>query len=144
MHGRPGKPLNALYLDLAFYTVLLYFVALFSIFYCVLYIYFLKFYVLSRKLSKMRFDVKKLFNMLIVILWNVFFPSPFADEPTSPSLDHEIANIPASAVISTSVQQPPPTITTVPPSPTSSAPSLRRLHSHDHGNLRLTLSSIYY
>lgn len=57
---------------------------------------------------------------------------PFIDEPTSPSIDHEIANIPASAVISTSVQQPPPTITTVPPSPTSSAPSLRRLHSHDN------------
>ncbi|XP_056375282.1 rho GTPase-activating protein 21 isoform X3 [Hyla sarda] len=57
---------------------------------------------------------------------------PFIDEPTSPSIDHEIANIPASAVISTSVQQPPPTITTVPPSPTSSAPSLRRLHSDDH------------
>ncbi|XP_073533623.1 rho GTPase-activating protein 21 isoform X4 [Phyllobates terribilis] len=57
---------------------------------------------------------------------------PFIDEPTSPSLDQEIANIPASAVISTSVQQPLPTITTVPPSPTSSEPSLRRLHSHDN------------
>ncbi|XP_072010232.1 rho GTPase-activating protein 21 isoform X5 [Engystomops pustulosus] len=65
---------------------------------------------------------------------------PFIDEPTSPSIDHEIANIPASAVISTSVQQQPPpplpTITTVPPSPTSSAPLLRRLHSHDHESAR--------
>ncbi|XP_044151194.1 LOW QUALITY PROTEIN: rho GTPase-activating protein 21 [Bufo gargarizans] len=57
---------------------------------------------------------------------------PFIDEPTSPSIDHEIANIPASAVISTSVQQPLPTILTVPPSPISTAPSLRRLHSHEH------------
>ncbi|KAG9476620.1 hypothetical protein GDO78_003250 [Eleutherodactylus coqui] len=56
---------------------------------------------------------------------------PFIDEPTSPSIDHEIAHIPASAVISTT-SVPPPTITTVPPSPTSSAPLLRRLHSHDH------------
>ncbi|CAJ0934835.1 unnamed protein product [Ranitomeya imitator] len=57
-----------------------------------------------------------------------------SDEPTSPSLDHEIANIPASAVISTSAQQPLPTITTVPPSPTASEPSLRRLHSHDNAH----------
>ncbi|KAM3929547.1 rho GTPase-activating protein 21 isoform 3-T3 [Leptodactylus fuscus] len=68
---------------------------------------------------------------------------PFIDEPSSPSIDHEIANIPASAVISTSVQQPPPpqppTITTVPPSPTSSAPSLRRLHSHDNEPIRAAL-----
>ncbi|XP_075683654.1 rho GTPase-activating protein 21 isoform X6 [Rhinoderma darwinii] len=67
---------------------------------------------------------------------------PFIDEPTSPSIDHEIANIPASAVISTSVQQPP-TITTVPPSPTSSAPSLRRLHSHDHELTRPCALEVY-
>ncbi|KAM4027707.1 rho GTPase-activating protein 21 isoform 5-T5 [Anomaloglossus baeobatrachus] len=57
---------------------------------------------------------------------------PFIDEPTSPSIDHEIANIPASAVISTSVQQPLPIITTVPPSPTTSASSLRRNLSQDN------------
>ncbi|XP_078519566.1 rho GTPase-activating protein 21 isoform X1 [Lissotriton helveticus] len=56
---------------------------------------------------------------------------PFIDEPTSPSIDHEIANIPASAVICASVLQPP-TITTVPPSPTSPVPLIRRQLSHDH------------
>ncbi|KAM9308058.1 rho GTPase-activating protein 21 [Gastrophryne carolinensis] len=60
---------------------------------------------------------------------------PFIDEPTSPSIDHEIANIPASAVISISVQ-PPPTITTVPPSPTSPAPVLCRHLSHDNESMR--------
>ncbi|XP_053569912.1 rho GTPase-activating protein 21 isoform X2 [Bombina bombina] len=60
---------------------------------------------------------------------------PFIDEPTSPSIDHEIANIPASAVISTSAAQPP-TITTVPPSPTSPVPLIRRQLSHDHEPIR--------
>lgn len=57
---------------------------------------------------------------------------PFADEPTSPSIDHDIAHIPASAVISASAS-PAPAITTVPPSPTSPVPLIRRQLSHDHG-----------
>ncbi|KAM4687931.1 rho GTPase-activating protein 21 isoform 2-T2 [Discoglossus pictus] len=60
---------------------------------------------------------------------------PFIDEPTSPSIDHEIANIPASAVISASAAQPP-TITTVPPSPTSPVPLIRRQLSHEHESIR--------
>ncbi|XP_041421275.1 rho GTPase-activating protein 21-B isoform X3 [Xenopus laevis] len=60
---------------------------------------------------------------------------PFIDEPTSPSIDHEIGNIPASAVISISAQ-PLPTITTVPPSPTSPVPLMRRHFSHDHDSIR--------
>ncbi|KAG8443271.1 hypothetical protein GDO86_011901 [Hymenochirus boettgeri] len=60
---------------------------------------------------------------------------PFIDEPTSPSIDHEITNIPASAVISITVQKPP-TITTVPPSPTSPVPIIRRHLSHDHETIR--------
>ncbi|XP_069504263.1 rho GTPase-activating protein 21 isoform X2 [Ambystoma mexicanum] len=55
---------------------------------------------------------------------------PFIDEPTSPSIDHEIANIPASAVICATTRQTP-TITTVPPSPTSPTPVIRRQLSHD-------------
>ncbi|XP_018413457.1 PREDICTED: rho GTPase-activating protein 21 isoform X2 [Nanorana parkeri] len=60
---------------------------------------------------------------------------PFIDEPTSPSIDHEIDNIPASAVISISVQ-PPPIITTVPPSPTSPVPVLCRHLSHETESAR--------
>ncbi|XP_068091716.1 rho GTPase-activating protein 21 isoform X2 [Hyperolius riggenbachi] len=60
---------------------------------------------------------------------------PFIDEPTSPSIDHEIANISASAVINISVQ-PPPTINTLPPSPTSTVPPLCRHLSHDNETLR--------
>ncbi|KAM5157693.1 rho GTPase-activating protein 21 isoform 2-T2 [Mantella aurantiaca] len=60
---------------------------------------------------------------------------PFIDEPTSPSIDHEIANIPASAVISITVQ-PPPTITTIPPSPTSPVPILCRHLSHETESTR--------
>ncbi|XP_029392769.1 rho GTPase-activating protein 21 isoform X3 [Mus pahari] len=55
---------------------------------------------------------------------------PFIDEPTSPSIDHEIAHIPASAVISASTSQVP-SIATVPPSLTTSAPLIRRQLSHD-------------
>ncbi|XP_059585069.1 rho GTPase-activating protein 21 isoform X4 [Alligator mississippiensis] len=60
---------------------------------------------------------------------------PFIDEPTSPSIDHDIAHIPASAVISASASQAP-AITTVPPSPTSSVPLIRRQLSHDHESIR--------
>uniref|UniRef100_A0A8C5PQK1 Rho GTPase activating protein 21 n=1 Tax=Leptobrachium leishanense TaxID=445787 RepID=A0A8C5PQK1_9ANUR len=67
---------------------------------------------------------------------------PFIDEPTSPSIDHEIANIPASAVISISVQ-PLPTITTVPPSPTSPGPQLRRHLSHDHESIRPSVLEVH-
>ncbi|XP_067418483.1 rho GTPase-activating protein 21 isoform X2 [Emydura macquarii macquarii] len=60
---------------------------------------------------------------------------PFIDEPSSPSIDHDIAHIPASAVISASASQAP-TVTTVPPSPTSSIPLIRRQLSHDHESIR--------
>ncbi|TFK11931.1 ankyrin repeat, SAM and basic leucine zipper domain-containing protein 1 [Platysternon megacephalum] len=60
---------------------------------------------------------------------------PFIDDPSSPSIDHDIAHIPASAVISASADQAP-TITTVPPSPTSSVPLIRRQLSHDHESIR--------
>ncbi|XP_008050496.1 rho GTPase-activating protein 21 isoform X2 [Carlito syrichta] len=56
---------------------------------------------------------------------------PFIDEPTSPSIDHDIAHISASAVISASTSQVP-SIATVPPSLTTSAPLIRRQLSHDH------------
>ncbi|XP_054581699.1 rho GTPase-activating protein 21 isoform X2 [Eptesicus fuscus] len=55
---------------------------------------------------------------------------PFIDEPTSPSIDHDIAHIPASAVISASTSQAP-SLATVPPSLTTSAPLIRRQLSHD-------------
>ncbi|XP_063777691.1 rho GTPase-activating protein 21 isoform X2 [Pseudophryne corroboree] len=45
---------------------------------------------------------------------------PFIDEPTSPSIEHELADIPACAVIST-----------------SAVPELRRHLSHDHDPVRL-------
>ncbi|OXB57860.1 hypothetical protein ASZ78_013963, partial [Callipepla squamata] len=56
-------------------------------------------------------------------------------EPTSPSIDHDIAHIPASAVISASASQAP-AITTVPPSPASPIPLIRRQLSHDHESIR--------
>ncbi|XP_062336466.1 rho GTPase-activating protein 21 isoform X1 [Osmerus eperlanus] len=56
---------------------------------------------------------------------------PFIDEPASPSVDHEATPIPASAVISAG-----PAITTVPPSPTSPCPLIRRQLSHDQESLR--------
>ncbi|XP_023367206.1 rho GTPase-activating protein 21 [Otolemur garnettii] len=59
---------------------------------------------------------------------------PFIDEPTSPSIDHDIAHIPASAVISASTSQVP-SIATVPPSLTTSAPLIRRQLSHDHESI---------
>nr|XP_042133964.1 rho GTPase-activating protein 21 isoform X6 [Peromyscus maniculatus bairdii] len=55
---------------------------------------------------------------------------PFIDEPTSPSIDHDIAHIPASAVISASTSQVL-SIATVPPSLATSAPLIRRQLSHD-------------
>ncbi|KAM8731664.1 rho GTPase-activating protein 21a isoform 4-T4 [Acanthopagrus schlegelii] len=51
---------------------------------------------------------------------------PFIDEPSSPSIDLDSSHIPASAVISGA-----PTITTIPPSPTSPSPLIRRQLSHD-------------
>ncbi|XP_047468080.1 rho GTPase-activating protein 21-like isoform X3 [Mugil cephalus] len=51
---------------------------------------------------------------------------PFIDEPSSPSTDQDSTLIPASAVISGT-----PVITTIPPSPTSPSPLLRRQLSHD-------------
>uniref|UniRef100_A0A8C7NZ85 Rho GTPase activating protein 21 n=1 Tax=Oncorhynchus mykiss TaxID=8022 RepID=A0A8C7NZ85_ONCMY len=56
---------------------------------------------------------------------------PFIDEPSSPSIDHDTSHIPASAVISVT-----PIITTIPPSPTSPSPLIRRQRSHDHGKMR--------
>ncbi|XP_044281145.1 rho GTPase-activating protein 21 isoform X2 [Varanus komodoensis] len=63
---------------------------------------------------------------------------PFIDEPASPSIDHDIAHIPASAVISASSLQAP-TITTVPPSPTSLVPLIRRQLSHDQESIRTSI-----
>uniref|UniRef100_A0A8D0HMX4 Rho GTPase activating protein 21 n=1 Tax=Sphenodon punctatus TaxID=8508 RepID=A0A8D0HMX4_SPHPU len=63
---------------------------------------------------------------------------PFIDEPTSPSIDHDIAHIPASAVISASASLAP-TITTVPPSPTTPIPFIRRQLSHDHESIRASV-----
>ncbi|XP_061094360.1 rho GTPase-activating protein 21-like isoform X1 [Conger conger] len=59
---------------------------------------------------------------------------PFIDEPSSPSIDHDTAHIPASAVISVT-----PIITTIPPSPTSPSPLIRRQLSHDQDSLRLSI-----
>ncbi|XP_043945772.1 rho GTPase-activating protein 21 isoform X2 [Protopterus annectens] len=60
---------------------------------------------------------------------------PFIDEPSSPSADQDITHIPASAVISVTA----PTIATVPPSPTSPTPFIRRQLSHDHESLRASI-----
>uniref|UniRef100_A0A672GH63 Rho GTPase activating protein 21a n=1 Tax=Salarias fasciatus TaxID=181472 RepID=A0A672GH63_SALFA len=59
---------------------------------------------------------------------------PFIDEPSSPSLDLDSAHIPACSVISGT-----PLITTIPPSPTSPSPLIRRQLSHDQDSLRLTI-----
>ncbi|XP_071390108.1 rho GTPase-activating protein 21 isoform X2 [Centroberyx affinis] len=59
---------------------------------------------------------------------------PFIDEPASPSVDREATPIPASAVISVA-----PSITTVPPSPASPCPPIRRQLSHDQESLRNAL-----
>uniref|UniRef100_A0A8C0YNG3 Rho GTPase activating protein 21 n=1 Tax=Cyprinus carpio carpio TaxID=630221 RepID=A0A8C0YNG3_CYPCA len=53
---------------------------------------------------------------------------PFIDEPSSSSNDRDTTHIPASAVISST-----PIITTIPPSPTSPSPVIRRQLSHDQG-----------
>ncbi|CAB1349607.1 unnamed protein product [Coregonus sp. 'balchen'] len=58
---------------------------------------------------------------------------PFIDEPSSPSIDQDTSHIPASAVISVT-----PIVTTIPPSPTSPSPLIRRQRSHDHDYFRLT------
>ncbi|XP_032406696.1 rho GTPase-activating protein 21a isoform X4 [Xiphophorus hellerii] len=58
---------------------------------------------------------------------------PFIDEPSSPSIDQDSTHIPASGVIST------PLITTIPPSPTSSSPLIRRHLSHDQDSLHLSV-----
>ncbi|KAF7660201.1 hypothetical protein LDENG_00286000 [Lucifuga dentata] len=59
---------------------------------------------------------------------------PFIDEPSSPSIDQDSTHIPASAVISGT-----PIITTIPPSPPSPSPFIRRQLSHDQDSLRLTI-----
>ncbi|XP_024136295.1 rho GTPase-activating protein 21 [Oryzias melastigma] len=59
---------------------------------------------------------------------------PFIDEPSSPSLDLDSTHIPASVVICGT-----PAITTIPPSPTSSSPLIRRQLSHDQDSFRLTI-----
>ncbi|XP_037693796.1 rho GTPase-activating protein 21 isoform X3 [Choloepus didactylus] len=56
---------------------------------------------------------------------------PFIDEPTSPSVDHDLAHISASAVIAASSSAVP-SLATVPPSLATSAPLIRRQLSHDH------------
>ncbi|PWA18127.1 hypothetical protein CCH79_00003993, partial [Gambusia affinis] len=58
---------------------------------------------------------------------------PFIDEPSSPSIDQDSTHILASGVIST------PLITTIPPSPTSSSPLIRRHLSHDQDSLHLSV-----
>ncbi|XP_076827339.1 rho GTPase-activating protein 21a isoform X3 [Brachyhypopomus gauderio] len=59
---------------------------------------------------------------------------PFIDEPSSPSVEHDVAHIPACAVISST-----PVIATIPPSPTSPSALLRRQLSHDQDSMRLTI-----
>ncbi|XP_057179253.1 rho GTPase-activating protein 21 isoform X3 [Triplophysa rosa] len=59
---------------------------------------------------------------------------PFIDEPSSSCNDHDTTHIIASAVISST-----PVITTIPPSPTSPCPIIRRQLSHDQDSLRLTV-----
>ncbi|CAL8295134.1 unnamed protein product [Lota lota] len=60
---------------------------------------------------------------------------PFIDEPSSPSVDHDTLPIPACAVISGT-----PVVTTVPSSPTVTAPLIRRQRSHDQGSFCLTVT----
>ncbi|XP_034038697.1 rho GTPase-activating protein 21 isoform X2 [Thalassophryne amazonica] len=59
---------------------------------------------------------------------------PFIDEPASPSVDHQAAPIPASAVISA-----PPSTITGPTTPISPGPPIRRQLSHDQESLRNAL-----
>ncbi|XP_072109951.1 rho GTPase-activating protein 21-like isoform X1 [Mobula birostris] len=65
---------------------------------------------------------------------------PFIDEPTSPSVDHESAHIPASAVISAGVPEILRT-TAIPSSPTKPAPFIRRQLSHDQEAIRTSTDS---
>lgn len=64
-------------------------------------------------------QIKDLMNVLCLLS---------LDEPSSSSNDHDTTHIPASAVISST-----PIITTIPPSPTSPSPVIRRQLSHDQG-----------
>ncbi|XP_075903592.1 rho GTPase-activating protein 21a isoform X2 [Nelusetta ayraudi] len=57
---------------------------------------------------------------------------PFIDEPSSPSIDQD------SSLVSASVVCGAPIITTIPASPTSHSPLMRRQMSHDQDSLRLT------
>ncbi|XP_058879168.1 rho GTPase-activating protein 21-like isoform X2 [Acipenser ruthenus] len=59
---------------------------------------------------------------------------PFIDEPSSPSADHDVTHIPASAVIFVA-----PAIATIPPSPITPSPLIRRQLSHDQDSLRLSI-----
>uniref|UniRef100_UPI0037E792DF rho GTPase-activating protein 21a isoform X1 n=1 Tax=Semicossyphus pulcher TaxID=241346 RepID=UPI0037E792DF len=59
---------------------------------------------------------------------------PFIDEPSSPSIDLDSSHVPACSLISGA-----PIITTIPPSPTSPSPLIRRQLSHDQDSLRLTI-----
>ncbi|GCB74269.1 hypothetical protein scyTo_0003358 [Scyliorhinus torazame] len=65
---------------------------------------------------------------------------PFIDEPTSPSVDHEFAHIPASAVISAGVSEIL-TVTAVPSSPNKPSPLFRRQLSHDQDAIRTSTDS---
>lgn len=81
-----------------------------------------------------QFSVYEAHVQITVTKLNVFFnctyvpPVLSSDEPSSPSLDLDSAHIPASSLISG-----PPIITTIPPSPTSPSPLIRRQLSHDQG-----------
>ncbi|KAM8822577.1 rho GTPase-activating protein 21a isoform 2-T2 [Spinachia spinachia] len=59
---------------------------------------------------------------------------PFIDEPSSPSTDQDSTQVPASVLCGT------PVITTVPPTPSSLSPLIRRHLSHDQDSLRLTVA----
>ncbi|XP_034562495.1 rho GTPase-activating protein 21 isoform X2 [Notolabrus celidotus] len=60
---------------------------------------------------------------------------PFIDEPSSPSTcDPDSTHLPACTIMSGA-----PIITTIPPSPTSPSPFMRRQLSHDQDSLRLTI-----
>uniref|UniRef100_A0A3Q2Q6L8 Rho GTPase activating protein 21 n=1 Tax=Fundulus heteroclitus TaxID=8078 RepID=A0A3Q2Q6L8_FUNHE len=59
---------------------------------------------------------------------------PFIDEPSSPSIELDSVQVPASVAISST-----PVISTIPPSPTSSSPLIRRHLSHDQDSLHLTI-----
>ncbi|XP_077952286.1 rho GTPase-activating protein 21a isoform X6 [Gasterosteus aculeatus] len=60
---------------------------------------------------------------------------PFIDEPSSPSTDQDSTHVPACAIICGT-----PVIATIPPSPSSLSPLIRRHLSHDQDSLRLTVA----